>query len=134
MKAKINEKEVSFKFTLEQAEKTRVAGLDLGDLENGPLVSMFANPALMGSVVWAAYDDRIKEAGVSSREEFFALVDGKTLAEITNATREGLKDFFPLWKEMAIAIDNHLKMQMKAFQERVDQSLPSGPSSGTTLG
>lgn len=111
-------------------------GVDLGDLESGPISQMMMDPTVLGKTVWAVFRDRIESAGLT-QNSFYDSLDGPTVKEVTAAIKQSITDFFPWGKQVMEELDEMIanlreageKMQVPAPLD--NQNQVSGPSFGS---
>lgn len=83
-------------------------GCDLGDLEGGPITTMFTDPEELAVATWAVFQDRIQDAGIATEEAFFDLLDGAAIDVVAAAFKKALIDFFPWGKVVVEEINRSL--------------------------
>lgn len=111
-------------------------GVDLGDLEKGPISQMMMDPTVLGTTIWAVFKDRIESAGLT-QGSFYDSLDGPTVKEVTASIKQSITDFFPWGKQVMEELDEMIAnlreagetMQVQAPHD--NRSPVYGPSSGS---
>lgn len=118
----INGKTIDLKLTVGRVLFGAQNGSDLGELETGPISTMFLNPTQLGRVVWDVYRDKLQEAGVESDSQFYDSLDGPTLRKIEAAIRKGIKDFFPWGSQVLDEIERRINNLNSLMSQASGQS------------
>lgn len=103
-------------------------GVDIGDLENGPVSSMFLDPVKLGQAVWAVYQDRLTDAGYATDQKLFDLMDSKMTRQFEEAMKKALSDFFSWGRPLVEQIEKKIG-KITALMDNVENQA-SGQSSG----
>ena len=123
----INGKSVDLKLNVGRAIYGKQNGSDYGNLESGPVSTMFIDPSVLAKSVWDNYRDRLEAAGVETDSAFYELCDGAMLRKIEEPMKKAIVDFFP-WGAPTIA---KIEDRIGRLGEIMDQmSEPSGLASG----
>lgn len=127
----INGKSVDLSLTVGRVLYGKGNGSDLGELENGPISTMFVDPTVLGKTVWDVYRDRLQQAGIETDSAFYDLLDGLTVRKIESAVKKAITDFFSWGAPVISRLDSKIG-NLGNLIEQMEQA--SGPSSGEPQG
>jgi hypothetical protein len=98
-------------------------GMDLGDLEGGPVSTMFLDPVVLANTVWANYQDLLNEQGIDTQDDFNKLLAAKQLRELESGMKVAISDFFTWGPQVIEQISERIN-------NLIADPVPSGPLSG----
>ncbi|MCA9136286.1 MAG: hypothetical protein KDB00_05995 [Planctomycetales bacterium] len=127
--ANINGKSIDLALNLGRVIYGKQNGQDIGDLENGPISTMFMDPEVLGETVWAAYQDKLGELGYESDEAFFEVFTGDVRRAVESAMKEAVSDFFS-W---GAAVIEQIEAELEKMGETMNAFRQSGQMFGNTL-
>lgn len=102
-------------------------GSDLGDLEAGPVTTMFFHPEVFAKTLWDVFSRQFVDDGIETDQDLFDLLDGTVLRDAEKAMRTAIADFFPWGQQVIDKVDEKLATIGDLLNEMEEQS---GPQSG----
>ena len=85
------ENDLNLKLTLGRVMLGKQNGVDLGDLENGPVTTLLVDPETVGHTVWSVFADRLEAIGIANREAFFGQLDGEQCRKLGKRIEGGYR-------------------------------------------
>ena len=126
----LGEQVVNFQLNLGCVLYGKQNGADLGDLEKGPISTMFVSPESLGKTVWRVYEDRLTAVGISKPETLYELMTGSKNREIDLVMKAVISDFFPWGPAVIQAIGKKLGAIAEVVEKMDQTTEQSGQLSG----